>query len=448
MEKDLKTHNLTEIKKKYPTFCILPFTQIGSSNDGNYRICCVSEEIQDGGILKPTGTPYNMRTDSVDTVWNTQFYKQLRSDMLNGIQNSACEYCWNYENSGAYSKRMKNIDERIYMYNYQEYIDIAIENDNQMPLPSDLDIRVGTLCNLKCITCYPGASSLHYDELTEMQAKSMQPPSLHQIHFIDKLKQFNIDPDQFNPKNIDPAEILSNLEPSLKLAKHMSIVGGEPLVNKTTMRLLEYCVEQGYSKNMMLQIITNMSVINNKIIDLLLNFDFPMLCVSWDHVDEAKFNYIRYPLEYRVFRENFSTISQYSKIQKKLSTTWSIFNIFDFEAVFDEWERVAQSFSDDFVINHGLVYYPNYFSLRYLEPEQKQEIVTRTNEYLNKNRDFKIFKTNLEMVQSLQSIGDYMGTQYSDHHLVCQERTRVLKQYDILRNSNYRELFPYIKDYE
>ena len=438
------------IIKKYPTFCILPFTQIGASNEGNYRICCTSEEVKDGGIMQPDGTPYNIRRNSVDELWNGPFYKQLRNDMLNGVQNSACEYCWNYEEGGAFSKRLKNLYERINMYDdYQVYIDDAIEHDGVLSLlPDDLDIRVGTLCNLKCITCYPGASSLHADEGDEMERLGLQLPSLHTVYFKDRLQKFNITADDFNPKNLDVNNIVNNLDPSLSIAKHMSLVGGEPLVNKTTTKILEECVARGYAPNMMIQIITNLSVINPKLISLLESFKWPMLCISWDHTDPEKFNFIRFPVEYKVFKDNFDTVWHRPKIQKKLSTTWSIFNIFDFEDIFNEWEIICQGSDERFTVNHGFVYYPNYFSIRYLEIEQKAEIAARVHDFITRNSDYRLFTTNKELLASLVSISEYMGDTYLDHADVCGERTRVLKMYDDLRGTDYKRLFPFIKDYE
>jgi glutamate-1-semialdehyde 2,1-aminomutase len=139
-------------KKKYPTFCILPFTHISSTNDGNYRVCCCSEEVP---ITKQDGSVYNMRTDSIADVWNSDFYKNLRKDLLNGVKNPTCEYCWNFEEGGAYSKREKNNDEKHDMYpDYEPIIQDVLDNDGaRSEPPKDLDIRVGTLCNLKCITC-------------------------------------------------------------------------------------------------------------------------------------------------------------------------------------------------------------------------------------------------------------------------------------------------------
>ena len=120
----------------------------------------------------------------------------------------------------------------------------------------------------------------------------------------------------------------------------------------------------------------------------------------------------------------------------------------DFEDIFNEWETIAHRTSKRFVINFGLIYYPNYFSLRYLELDQKQAITDRINDFMAKNRDYKIFQDNPEFVESVTSVPGYMGGENLDHEAVCKERTRVLRIYDQLRGTNYRELFPYLKDYE
>lgn len=432
--------------KNHPTFCLLPFTHISSTNDGNYRACCCSEEIV---IAKEDGTPYNMRKDNVITVWNSEQYKKLRLDLINGVKNPTCEYCWNYEAGGAYSKRQKTNDEKHDMYpDYDKFVQDALANNGALSTPpTDLDIKVGTQCNLKCIMCYPGSSSLHQDEQEEMIAKGIELPGLLKM-FDDRVKKFNFKIEDFNPRDLDIDPIVENLDPSLQQAIHMSLVGGEPLVNKTTQRLLEQCVEKGYAKNMMLQIITNLSVINPKTLGLLDQFKHPMLCVSYDHIDPVKFNFIRYPADYSVFRKNFDSLWEHSNIEIKLSTTWGIFNIYDFEEIFTEWETFAQRKSNRFVINFGLIYYPNYFSLRYLELDQKKEITEKINAFYAKNKDWKIFKDNPEFTEAFTSVPGYMGGEDLNHESVCKERTRVLKIYDQLRGTNYKKLFPYLKEYE
>jgi organic radical activating enzyme len=432
--------------KNHPTFCLLPFTHISSTNDGNYRACCCSEEIV---IAKNDGTPFNMRKDSVIEVWNSDQYRQLRKDLIAGVKNPTCEYCWNYEAGGAYSKRQKTNDEKHDMYpDYDKFVRDALENDGILSTPpTDLDIKVGTQCNLKCIMCYPGSSSLHQDEQELMIQQNIELPGLLKM-FDNRVKKFDFKIEDFNPRDLDIESIIYNLDPSLQQAIHMSLVGGEPLVNKTTQRLIERCVEKGYAKNMMLQIITNLSVINPKTLNLLDQFKHPMLCISYDHIDPTKFNFIRYPADYTVFKKNFETLWEYKNIEKKLSTTWGIFNIYDFEEIFAEWELLSNRVDGRFVINYGLIYYPNYFSLRFLEPEQKKEITEKINDFYSKNKNWKIFRDNPEFVESFTSVPDYMGGMDLDHDNVCKERTRVLKLYDQLRGTDYKKLFPYIKRYE
>ncbi len=427
------------------TFCLLPFTHISTTNDGNYRACCCSEEII---ISKEDGTPYNMRRDNVLEVWNSDHYKKLRLDLLNEVKNPTCEYCWNYEASGAYSKRQKTNDEKHDMYpDYNIFIEDALANNGELSTPpTDLDIKVGTQCNLKCIMCYPGSSSLHQDEQETMIEQGIELPNLLKL-FDDRVKKFNFKIEEFNPRDLDIEPIMQNLDPSLKQAIHLSLVGGEPLVNKTTQRLLEQCVEKGYAKNMMLQIITNLSVINHKTINLLDQFKHPMLCISYDHIDPDKFNFIRFPADYKTFRSNFDKLWEYEHIEKKLSTTWGIFNIFDFENIFDEWETIAHRIDRRFVINFGLIYYPNYFSLRYLELDQKKEITDRINDFINKNKNYKIFRDNPEFYEAVVSVPGYMGGENLDHEAVCKERTRVLDIYDNLRKTDSKSLFSYLKRY-
>jgi len=86
--------------------------------------------------------------------------------------------------------------------------------------------------------------------------------------------------------------------------------------------------------------------------------------------------------------------------------------------------------------------------LRYLEREQKQEITERINSFISKHENYKIFTDNPEFTESVISVPGYMGGESIDHEAVCKERTRVLNIYDQLRGTDYKTLFPYIKNYE
>ena len=427
------------------TFCILPFTRSASTNDGNYRVCCYSEE---HAIKNNDGTTANMRRHDIKDVWNNDFYKNLRLDLINGVQNSACNYCWELENKGAYSHRQKAMEDVKWLdVNPQELIDDCVSNNGSLStMPVDLDLKIGTLCNLKCIMCYPGSSSMHKDEYDYMRQFNMEPPETP-IFFLDRMNNSEFNIDDFNPKNASHVgDVVANLDSCLKELKHLSIVGGEPLVNKTTTRLLEHCIDKNYAKDISLQLITNLSVINKKTLDLLNQFKLPMLNISYDHVDPVKFNFIRFPADYKTFTYNLDTVLADKHILTKFSTTWGIFNIFDIEQIFAQYEKISQRYVRPLTINYGMIVYPNYFNLGYLEPEQKEQIKDIINNVLK--HDYKIYRENKDMVNMVRSVYDFCSKTPDDFSHVVRERTRVLRMYDSIRGTDYKKLYPYLKDYE
>jgi len=428
------------------TFCILPFAHINSTNDGNFKVCCVSEEVE---ILDENNIPYNMRTHSIQEVWNSDFYKKLRKDLINGIKNPVCDQCWKLEETGAYSRRQKSLQEfKAYFDDFSPLVTEAIDNDYILfSTPKDLSLKIGNLCNLKCIMCFPGSSSLHQKELENMKSNNMQIPSMLQ-QWEKTVKEYNIDVEKFSSDSYDVESFIKNLDSALQTAEHISLVGGEPLINSATLELIRYCVDKKYADNLLVQIITNLTKVDHTILEQLNSFKHPMLNISYDHVDPAKFHYIRHPARYDRFLHNFYKLFEYKNIQKKLSTTWGIFNIFDYEEIFEVWEELARSIDGDFVVNMGMIYYPDYFNIKYLEEKQKDEVSLKMNRYLEKNNDYKIFQNNPELVQNIRAIREFMGPKPNNFQKVVTERTRVLRLYDSIRNTSYNELFPYIVDYD
>jgi MoaA/NifB/PqqE/SkfB family radical SAM enzyme len=409
-------------------YCPLPFIHISSTNDGNYRVCCYSEET---AITKDDGTAFNMRRDSVVDVWNSNFYKTLRSDLLNGIENPACSTCWKSEAARVYSKRQQSLEELRGFYT----------QGITEPVPTLLDIKVGSLCNLKCITCYPGASSQHQSEVDAWRKSGEEVPGLIKL-FDDRLKKLNIDIKDYNPKTVNVDALIKNLDPSLKAAKELSLVGGEPLVNPLAHAIIDHCVNQGYAKNMMLTMISNLTTLNTRLINQLSSFKHPMIMVSYDHTAPDKFHYIRYPAKYNEFYANLTELMAVDKIEVKLSTTVSIFNVFDLVDIFKHFEEISKQYPKRFIINVQYVMYPNYFSIQYLPHEQKDQIENQLKMFIADSSQFKIFKENPDMLQVLQSIGNYMNTAVTDFDAVVAEQDRVLHLYDRTRGTDFKSLFP------
>jgi|LakMenE18May11ns_1017448.scaffolds.fasta_scaffold9913878_2 organic radical activating enzyme len=409
-------------------FCPLPFIHISSTNDSNYRICCSTDEQV---ILKDDGTPYNIQRDSVVEVWNSDYYKKIRSDLLNGVETPACGFCWRQEANGVFSKRQQSIEE---LKNY--YTRGVTE-----PVPTMLDLKVGTLCNLKCITCFPGASSQHQAESDNWKKHGEEVPMLIKL-FDESIKKFNLDVRNYNPKTVDVESYIQNIDPSLKAAKGISLVGGEPLLNPFAKSIIKHCVEKGYAKNTMMTMITNLSTLDSEILDNLSKYQHPSLMVSYDHIDADKFKFIRFPADYLEFYNNFRTLLTYTNIHVKLSTTISIFNVFDLPEILTHFEQLSQEYKKRFIVNAQFVVVPDYFSIKYLPQQHKDTILKKITAFVKDNENFKLFNENPDMLQVINSIGNFMNSSLENYDTVVAEQQRVLALYDRTRNTDFASLFP------
>ena len=392
------------------TYCILPFTHIATERNGNYMPCCASKET----------TGHNLQTDNVETVWNSEYYQKLRSDLLSGIHHSNCSQCWEYESLGITSKRqISNQNKKIL--------------NEALPMPIDLDIKTGNLCNLKCITCNQLASSLHEEEVVEWKNNNIELPAWLKI--IDNNNTI------LNLK--DTSNVASNLDQALKSAKFMTLSGGEPFVTPLSEKILDYCIQKDYT-DIGVNMITNLTTVTPKILNRIKKFPNADIAVSYDHIDPAKSNFIRYPADYQHFIKNLDYIIEDKSFKFGISFTISIFNALDLDKIFERFIELSELENFKF-INVQPVIEPLYFCILYLEEEQKDQIYNSINRVLNQ-------KTKLtrdeNFVNRLKDILYNLKLPPENFNDIVKERTRVLNLYDQTRKTDYKKLFPYIKIYE
>ena len=141
------------MKKDNGTACILAWTSLGMNPFGRIRPC---------GRSKANPHLPNLSKMSIEKAWNSDFYKQLRKDMLNGVKNSNCEKCHVQEKLEGWSKRQEINENRKFDL---DKIRTQTNNDGSVDMaPSHIDVRVGNICNLKCVHCWTGNSSKWYED--------------------------------------------------------------------------------------------------------------------------------------------------------------------------------------------------------------------------------------------------------------------------------------------
>lgn len=178
------------------TFCILPFNHLFVQPNGEVQACCVSDEWNSAA---------NVKTESIDSAFNSNNHTKLRKDMITGVENHTCANCYKSERVTGHSSRL--------MYNELLkggiYTIPDIKDDYTVPPTfQHIDIRFSNLCNLKCRMCNHIYSSEWFEDSI---ALNKLPPNQTKVVKIGN-------------------NITQRLENHIKEVKTVYFAGGEPLV--------------------------------------------------------------------------------------------------------------------------------------------------------------------------------------------------------------------------
>ena len=78
--------------------------------------------------------------------------QSIRQKMLAGEAVDDCRVCDNIEQAGNPSPRTHA--NRDYAATIAQYLSVVADS-----MPDSLELRLGTVCNLQCVTCWSGSSS-------------------------------------------------------------------------------------------------------------------------------------------------------------------------------------------------------------------------------------------------------------------------------------------------
>lgn len=391
------------------TFCPLPFIHVCTQRNGDFMPCGQSRQY----------TGHNAYGDTVETAWNSEFYKQLRLDLINGVRNKNCDFCWQYDDKKQLSRRTRNLAWHEAREQVIKLVDEARQNNGAISsLPEEMLIKLDNTCNLKCPTCNQYQSSLHETEVNKMREQKIELTSW-QLFVEREWQDRGRDSSQPFPKTI--MDSVNNL-------KEISIEGGEPFVNKQMLDLLDHCIDNDL-KDIKIVTTSNLTSLTKRVIDKLAQLNNVHLWISWDTLDSERFRFIRYPADYNHFQKNLKRLIA-TGIHINFSYTLSVFNALDVVTTLTELERYSV---EEIVFKPVLA--PNYFSPRYLDLKTKAILIKSLCEYKT---------TNSVLQRSLAETIYLLEQDENDCDAIVQERTRILTVYDQLRNTDYKKLFPYL----
>ena len=335
----------------YPskTWCTYPFTALVLHNTGTYGPCCLANESVAMGtddkevvleMYNPEDTtlykPYAM---SANQAFNSEFMKDIRQQMMEGKQPSACDQCWHDESISIKSKRQGMNEFYLQLPPHHLHpnnggFDYDIDEMVRKPQVRSLDLKFDNKCNLHCLMCSSGDANLwvplnkkmnKYLALQNVNLKDEQEVDL----YIDDSHRSQWEPGPF------PELLFEEIKSLVPQLQEIQCTGGEPFINVHFIELLKYIIDTGHAEHISLEVTTNGTKFVTEVMELLTHFRHIRMLISVDGT-KGTYDYIRAPYRYDLLLKRLKVLDEYFvsgriKGLAEISAVAMSYNIFDFQ---------------------------------------------------------------------------------------------------------------------
>lgn len=293
-----------------------PFVMLNTRGHGNLRTCCSITGLWHGipkqgtiddvnaGYYQSNKDTFDLSEDSIEEVWNSEFMRDFRMKMLRGETIPNCSFCYEMEAKGLNSKRTgKN---ELY---YEEAVEngsldrVYSQNGYQNQKPRWWEVRLSTKCNLSCYMCSPSLSSMmfkeyskHYDKLPDHRKGATDAAAeLYTGGYLERSEKFK-------------EQIIDNIDN----VEFLELRGGEVFSDNTAIKFIERISEYEQAKNITLDISTNGTIMNDRILCMLNRFKGGKLKFSIDAYGKED-EYIRHLTNWGTVVDNMRKAGQLNK---------------------------------------------------------------------------------------------------------------------------------------
>ena len=385
---------------------------------------------------------------------NTQQKISERAAMINGEKPSGCNYCWNIEAMG--SEYISDRHERNASIFTEQRLGAIKANPLAPVNPQYIEVSFGNECNFKCGYCHPKHSSAYHKEI-----KDHGPYTMVKNHRND-IDWFTVYEEDVNPY----VEAWWKWWPEVsKTLTILRITGGEPLLQKSTWRLLDD-LEQNPLPNLELNINSNFGVKPilidrlvekvNKLLDMGAIKDFQIFSSIDTWGDPAE--YIRTGLDLTVWEKNLDTYLTKTNRPITFMITFNILSVPSFTRLLNkilEW-RIKYNGTDQNKWQRIR------FDTPYLkEPLQYDMLILPKDEFMPYMKQHLAFiKDNLDdrdrtkfselEYEKFRRVVDYMdSTNYTAEKLKEGRRDffNWFTEYDRRRGTDFTKTFPELENF-
>ena len=396
------------------TFCILPHIHQMIRQDGTISLCCTAIDL---GLQK----------DDPTKSWNSDYMKDVRNKLSNGEKIKQCRSCWDRESKGFPSMRQDSNNEW----------GIPVNNPTP-PTPIYLDLRLSNLCNLKCRMCNPVYSSQIAKEYNTVN-------NTWSDEFIIGVEREFLG-EENNLKEVKPI-MWDKLKTYIPGLQKIDFTGGEPTLVPQVKDYLKLCIDSKHSNHIDLVFTTNLTNINQKLIDLCLQFRNVHWGGSIDGYGAIN-DYIRSNSSWNAINNNLKKLMNIDKFSISINHAISIYNILNITELLNYIEKhhwslflpqfARGSFSPFIILN--LLQTPDFMSIQYLPTNIKNKAISKLEQYKQVSKYYHYDK---QFKESINSIIKILQNNKQNKSMLSKFK-RFNDMLDSKRNTTLKEIIPEI----
>ena len=354
-------------------FCDKPWNHNYIHTNGKVRLCCTTiQNIHKDDKYKQ----FDMNNDSLHSYWNSDRMKEIRKNMINGKPTKDCQRCYEQESNGVQSLRST--------FGMEKFIKQTAPDGTYHGVADTMQIQMGNICNLKCKMCSQMYSHLNGLELADMGKNDPD--------FLLWVKEQGAVVNNWTNELGKKEEWYKNETTKKELFEHisknvteLSIIGGEPTLIPEFYELFEKCYSDDTLKDKNITIVSNLTVINPKMMKWLPKIKHWRIWASVDGVKERT-EYIRYPSRWPTIVKNLNFYKdqlEHGNGKITLSPAIQLLNIDQLDDIIKWWKDFAggeMNYKFDFTWL-ATVWYPKICNFDIAPQEWKDKVADKLEKF-------------------------------------------------------------------
>ena len=457
---------------KENTMCMYPFTHLHIWPGAEVWPCCSTNYM--------TGSLGNLNRDDVKDIWNSEQLKSIRKALVEGKRHSTCSKCFHQEDSGLKSLR-SNPNNQQMLEAHRDIVQKAIDNNYEV---EDFnlyywDFRFSNLCNMKCRTCGPELSSLWVEDMKTVSEPLLEDQDLKnrlvlnnpQIQQIIQSRLDNSkDADKHGVielKNKSKQQLDEIIERDINNVEHIYFAGGEPMLSEQHYHILDKLIEHERF-DVSLWYNTNLLILNYKkfnkeydMVDIWKKFNKSSntgeqvtIAASIDAIGKRA-EYIRHGTKWPTIEKHLKIMNQMQEENEnlffKVTPVISIFNVLHMPD-YCEYLIEKVGLRGRQLVGHNMLEQPMMFRIDQLPDNLKTQVEESYTKFLNDKSEIYDSESLGCLEVMFNGIIRYLDTnmyveEYDDYALRHPRFKYITNSLDNVRNENFRETFPELKDY-